>query len=353
MVGQLRRHWIPPQATDTTSGISAQQRAAGRLAHAAQTQEWQAFMTASAERIDAYLSQADPWDSNLFLELHQIAGNVFSASFPSLPRQTADTPVDATRSIIMDKWRHRDQCKKLHLPSPRNVFRAWFHIARFHALRRSHKKHAFLVRKQRFDMILDQAQLAARQHDSYQLFQVINRFAPRLPKCRLQIRNMHGNLASPVEEQAIMHEFVRCTWKGSPTVPKMPCDMTGLPFTIEELSRALREIPISKAVAKPFSPGLIWHAHSHLLAGHLYRILQQLWMQAEPVVPACWRDAWLLLIPKPLKKPSHPGSLRPLALQEPIGKAVMGLLGTACQTCPKGLTGSAVGLASLGIFANS
>jgi len=331
LLGQLRKHWIPPQANNTMSGITVQQRTAGRLAHAAQTQAWHTFMQQSAVKIDLHLMQADPHDPGFFHDLHQIAGTVFRTCFPSLPRQTADSPADATKSIIMDKWRHRDQCKGIFVPTTRNILKAWFHLARFQTLRRSHRKHAYLVRKQRFETILSQAQLAAKKHDSFQLFQVINRFSPKLPKTRLQIRNAHGNLATPVEEQAIMHEYVRCTWKGTSTVPKVPCDMAGLPFTLEELQRALQEIPISKAVAKPFSPGLIWHAHSRLLADHLYRILHQLWVQAEPVVPACWKDAWLHLIPKPLKKPSHPASLRPLALQEPIGKAVIGLLAKVAQ----------------------
>ena len=49
-------------------------------------------------------------------------------------------------------------------------------------------------------------------------------------------------------------------------------------------------------------------------------------------MPACWRDAWLILIPKPLKAASSPDALRPLALQEPIGKAVIGLIARLAQT---------------------
>ena len=39
----------------------------------------------------------------------------------------------------------------------------------------------------------------------------------------------------------------------------------------------------------------------------------------------CWRHGWLHMIPKPQKPPTSPASLGPLALQEPVGKAVIGL----------------------------
>ena len=60
-------------------------------------------MQQSAVKIDLHLMQADPHDPGFFHDLHQIAGTVFRTCFPSLPRQTADSPADATKSIIMDK----------------------------------------------------------------------------------------------------------------------------------------------------------------------------------------------------------------------------------------------------------
>ena len=39
-----------------------------------------------------------------------------------------------------------------------------------------------------------------------------------------------------------------------------------------------------------------------------------------------WRDAWLLMIPKPQKIPVTAEALCPLALQEPIGKCLIGIL---------------------------
>ena len=79
-------------------------------------------------------------------------------------------------------------------------------------------------------------------------------------------------------------------------------------------------------MAKPFTPGVIWHQLASDLATLLHSQLQVWWAQNPPLIPDSWRHGWLFLIPKPNKPPVTPLNLRPLALQEPVGKAVIGLL---------------------------
>jgi len=333
LLGQLRKFWIPPQADQQTAGITMQQRDAGRRAYLDQSSTWQRFLHDSAPAIESHLTQADSHDPELIPELHHIASKVYQSCFPCQPCQMTQ-PMDGTgRSLILDKWRHREKCKLPVLPTPRNVLRSWFHLARFQLLKRSHKQHAYQTRQQAFETILAQAQTAADNHDSFQLFRVSNRFAPKMSKRRMQLRNVHGNIATPMEERAILHAFVAKTWTGPPTVPRCCPHVTGLPFGPEELLRALRTIPIARAVARPFTPGLIWRSHADLIMPHLYRILQKIWDCPQPEVPACWKDAWLLLIPKPMKPACTPDALRPLALQEPLGKAVIGLVAQIALKC--------------------
>ena len=330
ILGQIRKMWIPPVADQRTAGISMQQRDLGRMAMMSSSPDWMAFLE-SASPIVHHLEQACPDDPNVIPEMHRLASQLFRQCFPEQSRQMQASTQDAARDYILNKWRHRDLYRRVQLPTIRNVFHSWFHMARFQFLSRSHKKHAFLIRKQRFETIMEQAQLAAQQHNSYQLFQVINRFAAKMPKRRLQIRNRHGNMATPVEEMAILHAFVAKTWEGPTTVPKALDVPAGLPFTMEELLRALMEIPISRAVARPFSPGMIWRSLAPVIAPPLFRFLQAIWNCPEPPIPDTWRDAWLLLIPKPNKQPCSPDALRPLALQEPVGKSIIGLLAQVAQ----------------------
>ena len=221
-----------------------QQRDAGRRAYLDQSSTWQRFLHDSAPAIESHLTQADSHDPELIPELHHIASKVYQSCFPCQPCQMTQ-PMDGTgRSLILDKWRHREKCKLPVLPTPRNVLRSWFHLARFQLLKRSYKQHAYQTRKQAFETILAEAQTAADNHDSFQLFRVINRFAPKMSKRRMQLRNVHGNIATPMEERAILHAFVAKTWTGPPTVPRCCPHVTELPFGPEELLRALRTIQL-------------------------------------------------------------------------------------------------------------
>ena len=216
--------------------------------------------------------------------------------------------------------------------TPRNLLHAWFHITRFQVLKRLHKRFAWQVRQSQFHQILDEAQLAASCSDSHKLFQTISKFCPKQPRRRVQLRNRVGCIASPVEELAILSAFVQKIWQGPEQLPMPLPDDHDMPFTEQDLLRALRNIPATKAVAKPFIAGYVWKSQAEVITPFLYRALCTWWSAGEAFLPQCWKDAWMLLIPKPGKAPVLPESLRPLALQEPIGKAVIGLLAQIAQT---------------------
>ena len=331
MICQLRRFWIPPRADGRTAGLTAQQREAGRHAYAEQHSAWTSFMQTSGTLIQAHFARQSPEDSHFFPVLHQITSECFSQSFPALAVQAPEAPYERNRVGILNQWRHRANLLRSGLPTKSNLFSRWFHFARLCSLKRSQAKHARQVRRQRFDELLQQAQIHAQRHDSYQLFKLINRFAPKQPRKRMQLRNQQGCLATPVEEHAMLKQFVSELWKGREFLPCVASMLPGLPFDEQQLRAALRAIPCSKAVAKPFTPGLVWHALADLVAPLLYQTLEFLWDRPDPVIPTCWKDSWLILIPKPFKPPNKPESLRPLALQEPLGKCLIGLLSQIAQ----------------------
>ena len=52
------------------------------------------------------------------------------------------------------------------------------------------------------------------------------------------------------------------------------------------------------------------------------------WMVAQVsiYIPRQWKKAWLAFLPKPNRPPTSLINLRPIELQEPLGKAVLGLV---------------------------
>ena len=332
MLCQIKRFWLPPASNQTNAGITVQQRQQGRDAWFQNTPEWQSYLRSSAAALQTFLHLADPSDSEFICALHQVAGRTFSECFPTRHVTGPQAVWHNQHGLILNKWKHRAWFKKWHVAHPRNIFLAWSHVTRFQVLRRQHRRFAWQARQHRFEQVIADAQSAADRHDSHRLFQTINKYAPKQPRRRMQLRNAQGCIASPVEELAILSAFVHKVWNGPHDLPHPISPWTGNPLTEQDVYRALRAIPPTKAVASPFTPGLIWSSHAELLAPFVHEALDQWWSTEHAFIPDCWRDSWMLLIPKPSKAPVSPEALRPLALQEPIGKSIIGSLARIAQT---------------------
>ena len=112
-----------------------------------------------------------------------------------------------------------------------------------------------------------------------------------------------------------------------PLAPVHPGLIPGTPFGQTDLLRALRCIPIGKAVAASCAPGLLWKAHAETVAPWLFQQLQIWWNSTTPHIPLAWKQGWIHFLTKPNRAPISPDVLRPISLQDPVGKAIMGLLG--------------------------
>ena len=173
--------------------------------------------------------------------------------------------------------------------------------------------------------MVNEASQAAMHHDMFTLYGIINRHTPKHRNKRIQLRNMQGHIATPEESRQILTDFVQQTWAGPTTLDLQFAEPPGVPFTIGDLIAELRRIPITKAVAAPFIPGLVWKELAQFIGPIIHAQLTEWWSTSRPFIPQCWKDGWLCLLAKPLKPPSCPQNLRPIALQEPIGKAIVGL----------------------------
>lgn len=126
----------------------------------------------------------------------------------------------------------------------------------------------------------------------------------------MQLRNAQGQRVTLIEERSILNPFVLDTWRGPTTFPVISQHHTGMPFTVDDLAPELSRIPAVKAVARPCAPGAVWWLANDL-APFLHAKLQEWWFRPIPILPSWFRDS---------------RALRPLALQEPISKSIVGLL---------------------------
>ena len=330
MVAHLRKHWFQTKCAPQAWGVTPQQRKQCLYAYQTNAPEWQEFVTQATERLMNCLPMVPTLDADLIPQLHQTANQYLNACFPH--SKTVPKPHDPTLDmIVLNKWQHKRALLKLTSQTTHDLFQAWLHLTKFSRLNRQSKQHAKTQRRLRFDEVIRSANHAAQRHDSHALFSIINKFSPKLSTRKMQLRNPQGHIASPIEETAMLKKHVMDTWKGPPTFPTQPHQFSGMPFTVEDLEYELSRIPIAKAVARPCAPAPVWRMMAAKLAPHLHALFKYWWDRPEPFLPSWFRDAWMLLIPKPNKPPTTPGALRPLALQEPISKCVVGLLTKVAQ----------------------
>ena len=331
LVCHVAQYWMPPPKHVTT-GISARQKAQGRAAKFGNSPTWKLFVQASASDLVQPLTEASTSADSQIQNMHAAAIRHFKHAFPATSTPSKPDPWQQSLPYYDNKWFHRTQFLSLTRPTTINILKAWFHVARFHGLKRRQRKHAMLLREQRFQDIMHEAHQASLRHDCHCLFKIINKNAPKVPTRRMQLRNAQGTLATLHEERAILISHVEETWKGTPlTIFPSPAG-PGVPFALSDLRDAIAAIPSTKAVALPYAPGLVWGVHSDSLAQPLFHLLQQWWSCSPPIIPNCWKDGWLYLIPKPRKAPVRPSNLRPLCLQEPIGKSIVGILARKALT---------------------
>ena len=107
----------------------------------------------------------------------------------------------------------------------------------------------------------------------------------------------------------------------------LPC-AHGNPLTQQDILESLKAIPCKKAGPAHIAHNVAYRVGAETLAPVLHGFLQDWWSGGRPYIPQAWKDAWLILIPKPGRPCKGPGDMRPIGLSHPIGKAILRALRT-------------------------
>eukprot|EP00435_Cladocopium_sp_Y103_P050202 s1727_g15.t1 len=350
ILATLPRCWIPYKSEAVDSKFRFRHRMLSRHLHVTQDPHWlgmidqtqMQLMQVHAHQlaVPSILPRHD-YDETHLDRLHA----VLTDSFQTFLDQHADKPVqqtlplDSFHTTVECKWNHWKQLKALTVPNLHSFFQAWRCWTRFHCLGRQQSKVAKQRKTAQVQELTRQAGYAANRNDLFRLYHLVNRFTPRQRKSRIQLRNHTGSIASPVEELAILGAYVKRIWYDPDALlalhycqPYPP----GVPFSLHDLIGALQQAPIVKAVAAPFPPNLVWKCNAAQIADIVYQDLQRWWHQWPPHIPAIWQRGWLVFIGKPNRQPNAPQNLRALAMQEPVGKAILKLLTSQLQAATFG-----------------
>ena len=257
---------------------------------------------------------------------------VFKIQRPSCLPAPAENPAHV--GTIRQMWEHYRGMRQL---SPgnftnrtllRNTVQAWRHWFQFHRLHKLVQKHSRHLRRQRLEALLSEAQAHERAGCTSAIFDLLRRHAPKQPRRRAQLRSTTGKLLTPKEETQVMLDY----WKGVNGVngdsqpPRQVHDTFQYNITRDEITQALRQLQARKSAPKHCAPHAFWNMAAPDIADFMEQHVFGAWRQGGAHVLPEWATAWLVFLGKVGKAGDSPAHLRPIALLEPMGKALAGIL---------------------------
>ncbi|CAK9005416.1 unnamed protein product [Durusdinium trenchii] len=230
------------------------------------------------------------------------------------------------QGLASQKWALYKLIKTPRVVSLRTMFECWQLITQHRKVHRDQQTASAQAKEDRIQQVLTDARQAADRHDLSRLHQLVRRLNPKEKTTRIQIRDASGRILSPMEEFTSLKQYVQTTWSGAPLPPFRASTGPGIPFTEADLVRALSSLAPLKANAPGTCASLSVLCNPSLIASKLMSLLHLWWHRPDPYIPTSWKSGHLFLLPKPGKPPNSAKNLRPLALQEVFGKAVIGLV---------------------------
>ena len=175
------------------------------------------------------------------------------------------------------------------------------------------------------------AEFAAQWGNSQELYQCVRWLAPKKHKQTIRLRTKTGDLMSPAEECAALHQHAVALFAGPETEYPRLLPLTPDLLEAERWEYALSLIKSNKAVPATEPSGQVWKEQRHTAAQELACIARQSLCADVPSIPQDWTTVQLIWLAKPGKTPSCPGNLRSIGLMPVDSKAFMIVLSTAAE----------------------
>ena len=326
------RTWQAHKSATADARFTYQQRLHARCLRQTKDDRWTQYVSITQHCLSHLdLTAQEQHADDPLQPLHAIMADTFHCYLPK-PSAVDQQERILPRSNVMTKWDHYKQLKQPTPLTMQSFFSCWKHWSRFTRLDKQQAKDLKLLKRQRLETLMRTAQQAADRHDLFGLRKILNQCCPKQRRVRFQLRHADGRLASPQEEFGLLCTYVQRTWslqdEQEQVLPHIltHSPLSAMPFTEQELAEDLRHLNPLKAMAPPFTPAIAWATHADQLARIVYPLLEQWWLNTGIYIPPTWKSGWLTFVPKPQKTPTKAENLRPLALAEPVGKCVLGVI---------------------------
>ena len=255
----------------------------------------------------------------------EISSCLLQACCQVYPVAMAPPPADRmqlVRGPIATMWATWREMRAVRGATLRSIILTWKLRVRFKAQKRIVDRASKEQRKLRAHTLLDQAETDDRNHNARGLYSIVRKLAPKQRYKPLQVKTDKGVCLSSREEVAELKKFFGGVFCDAAKVVVGPCDV---PFSpqLEAVTRALKQLPAHKAVPHTCAPSIAWKACADTLAPYLHSAFEDMCLGPVPKVSNQWKDGWMVLAPKAGKPLCRACDVRPLALQDPGGKAAI------------------------------
>ncbi|CAE6973150.1 Pol [Symbiodinium sp. CCMP2592] len=332
--GLLARTYVPPNATPqqgsqidyilvrgTTTDPTAK-KAQPFLTEFA-TMHWDPATSTSPALRDETKKGVEDWnfDALILAGWKRAVANQSSQKEAHRPAQQRDP--DTLTAQVQTLWAQRAALRQagrlLHVwsrrgPSLRHSFQVWACAARLQAHTRALRK---ACRHKKTEKVAEAVQAT-------NIHQAAKRFAPKMPKRRIQLRREHGGLQThEAEFRQIVQHFTSLYHAADMEPPQLSADLC-----IEgvEIDSALCRLQPGKAMPSCNAPAALWKRFRQDLVPLLQR--QFAWHLRPGVsnLPEAWTLCELVLLPKPGKPLKSPAHLRPISLLAPEAKILASIV---------------------------
>ena len=99
---------------------------------------------------------------------------------------------DAFDSYVVTKWKHYHALKLPGAPGLSQFFHKWRHFILFRKMEREQARYTLGLKHQRLNTLVAEAQVAHERHDSFKLYQIINKHCPRVRSKRIHLKGEDG-----------------------------------------------------------------------------------------------------------------------------------------------------------------
>ena len=204
--------------------------------------------------------------------------------------------------------------------------------ARFQKAHRELRKRGLEKRKTAILEELEAAEAAANVGDMHKLYFHIRKLSPKAPRDKIHIRTSDGKLLSPqAEQEAILEHFTKVFSRDAANPHITCCLQQPCPLSLDELLKAMQQQRGGRAIPPGSAPAELWKYLAPTLAPHVLPLINNYLDPGPLIFPSLWTDCWLKPLPKPTKPPNSAANLRPIALQDPLGKCIARTLKTRIQ----------------------